>query len=256
MTQARQPVGVGVPPLSMTIDVEDFYDGMAVLGHEVPRPPDLVEELARLVESLDAVTGGPKVTLFVVGNHMTRIIPALATFASAGHEIASHGPDHGRLPEDTVSWLRKGREILEQQLQVKVTGFRSPRFDLPPHGDLARYRGELADAGYEYVSDASFLGAGSPLREAPVMSWRGVRLGGGSYQRLLPLAAVSAAIRSSPGTAVCYYHSYDFDGTTPGLSAIRSQAVARQVLGRGRIAPMFLRLVRRFGSETCNRVAI
>ena len=88
------------------------------------------------------------------------------------------------------------------------------------------------------------------------MSWRGVRLGGGSYQRLLPFAVVSAAIGSSPGAAVCYYHSYDFDGTTPGLSAVRSQAVARQVLGRGRIAPMFLRLVRQFGSETCSSVAI
>jgi hypothetical protein len=146
--------------------------------------------------------------------------------------------------------------MVENELQVKVTGFRSPRFDLPPHGDVSRYRGELAEAGYEYVSDAVRLGAGSPVREAPVMSWRGVRLGGGSYQRLLPLAAVSAAIRSSPGTAVCYYHSYDFDGTTPGLTAIRSQAVARQVLGRARIAPMFLRLVRRFGSETCDRAAI
>ncbi len=69
---------------------------------------------------------------------------------------------------------------------MRVTGFRSPRFDLPPHGDLARYRDELAEAGYEYVSDARHLGAGSPVREAPVMSWRGVRLGGGSYQRLLP----------------------------------------------------------------------
>jgi hypothetical protein len=255
----------------MSIDVEDFYDGMAVLGHEVPRPPDLVEELALLVERLDrldrldrvrtptAGTGAadkPKVTLFVVGNHLERIRPALATFAAAGHEIASHGPDHGRLPEDVVPWLRKGREMLENELQVKVTGFRSPRFDLPPHGSLARYRAELAEAGYDYVSDASHLGSSSPVREAPVMSWRGVRLGGGSYQRLLPLAAVSAAIRSSPGAAVCYYHSYDFDGTTPGLRSIRSQAVAKQVLGRGRIAPMFLRLVRRFGSETCNRVAI
>ena len=200
--------------------------------------------------------GKPKLTLFVVGNHVAGIRDTLATFAAAGHEIASHGPDHGRLPEDTVEWLRRGREILEHELQVKVTGFRSPRFDLPPHGDLARYRDELAEAGFEYVSDASHLAAGSPVRQAPVMSWRGVRLGGGSYQRLLPLAAVSAAIRSSPGTAVCYYHSYDFDGTTPGLGAVRSQAVAKQVLGRGRIAPMFMRLVRRFGSETCSRVAI
>jgi peptidoglycan/xylan/chitin deacetylase (PgdA/CDA1 family) len=240
----------------MTIDVEDFYDGMAVLGYDVPRPPDLVEELSRLVEALERLPDNPKVTLFVVGNHVAGIRDTLATFASAGHEIASHGPDHGRLPEDTVEWLRKGREILEHELQVQVTGFRSPRFDLPPHGDLARYRDQLAQAGFEYVSDASHLEAGSPVRQAPVMSWRGVRLGGGSYQRLLPSAAVSAAIRSNPGTSVCYYHSYDFDGTTPGLGAVRSQAVAKQVLGRSRIAPMFMRLVRRFGSETCNRVAI
>ena len=89
-----------------------------------------MEELAQLVERLDGLdcaAGKPKVTLFVVGNHVDPIRPALATFASAGHEIASHGPDHGRLPDDTVSWLRKGREILEQALQVKVSGFRSPQ---------------------------------------------------------------------------------------------------------------------------------
>ena len=37
----------------------------------------------------------------------------------------------------------------------------------------------------------------------------------------------------------------------PGLRAVRSPQLARQVLGRGRIAPMVWRLTRRFGSRTC-----
>ena len=243
--------------LSMTIDVEDFYEGMSVLGHEVARPLGLVDKLDRLVGMLAAETSGPKVTLFVVGHHAAGIRPALAAFAEAGHEIASHGPDHGRLPaDDVVSWLRKGREMLEDLLQVPVRGFRSPRFDLPPHSELDRYRSELAEAGYEYVSDASHLDVGSPVRQAPVMVWRGLRLGGGSYQRMVPFSAVSTAVTQSPRTAVCYYHSYDFDGTTPGLKAVRSVALARQILGRERIMPIFMRLARQFGSETCFDAAI
>jgi len=238
--------------LSMTIDVEDFYEGMAVLGHELPRPSRLVSRLEKLLEVLEEQQGTPKVTLFVVGRHAASVRPALEAFARAGHEIASHGPDHGRLPEDgLVGWLRSGREKLEDLLEVPVVGFRSPRFDIPAHGDLARYRDELAEAGYQYVSDTGRLDEGSPVREAPVMSWRGLRLGGGSYQRVVPFSALAEVVSRWPGTAVCYYHSYDFDGTAPGLSSVRSTAVARQVLGRNRIAPIFLRLVRRFGSESC-----
>ena len=88
------------------------------------------------------------------------------------------------------------------------------------------------------------------------MSWNGLRLGGGSYQRLMPFAALVSAIRALNRTAVCYYHSYDFDGTTPGLGAVRSAALARQVVGRRRIAPIFLKLAGRFGSETCFDAAI
>jgi peptidoglycan/xylan/chitin deacetylase (PgdA/CDA1 family) len=238
--------------LSMTIDVEDFYEGMSVLGQDLKRPAGIVDRLADLVDKLGEQPTSAKVTLFVVGWHAQTVEKALKAFSEAGHEIASHGPDHGRLPaDDLVGWLRKGRKMLEDLLQVPILGFRSPRFDLPPHGDLARFRAELAEAGYEYVSDASYLGHGSPVREAPILSWRGVHVGGGSYQRALPYRIVSTAIKNSPGTAVCYYHSYDFDGTTPGLGSIRSSAVARQLIARGRIEPIFLRLAHRFGSETC-----
>jgi hypothetical protein len=245
------------PKISLTIDVEDFYEGMAVLGCEIPKPPGLTEHLDRLVDALGTERSAPKVTLFVVGRYASEKKRQLEAFATAGHEIASHGPDHGRLPSsDLVDWLRSGREMLEDVLGIPVRGFRSPRFDLPPHGDLARYRMELAEAGYEYVSDSSHLDGGSAVREAPVMSWRGLKLGGGSYQRLLPFTAVSRAIRSASRTSVCYYHSYDFDGSTPALGDAPSVDLARQVLGRNRIEPIFMRLARRFGSETCFDAAI
>ncbi len=239
----------------MTVDVEDFYDGMAALGHNVARPATAPNGLVSLLDHLEAQATKPKVTLFVVGNYASAVRDDLAAFAAAGHEIASHGPDHGRLPSSgLVEWLRRGRQVLEDLLGVPVHGFRSPRFDVPADGGLARYRDELAEAGYRYVSDASRLGARSPVSEVPVLSWRGLRLGGGSYQRLLPFAAVAAATRSAQQPAVLYYHSYDFDGTLPGLDAVRSPMLARQLLGRARIAPIARRLTQRFGSETCDHV--
>jgi len=240
----------------VTVDVEDFYDGMAVLGHQVARPPGAPKGLVSLLERLQSQPKEPKVTLFVVGNHAAAVRDDLADFAAAGHEIASHGPDHGRPPPGrVVPWLRAGREALEDLLGVAVRGFRAPRFDVPADGGLARYRDELAEAGYHYVSDTSRLGGRSPVREVPVLSWRGIRVGGGSYQRFLPFSAVATATRRCPGPAVLYYHSYDFDGTLPGLTALRSPMLARQLLGRSRIAPIVWRITELFGSETCARAA-
>jgi len=239
--------------LCMTIDVEDFQEGMAVLGHEVPKGTGEEEGLRRLLERLGALASGPKVTLFVVGRHAPALRSVLSEFAAAGHEIASHGPDHGRLPgRGLEDWLRSGRQGLEDLLGIPVLGFRSPRFDLPPGTDLAGYRSSLAAAGYRYVSDTASLGPGSPVRELPVLRWRGFPVGGGSYQRLLPAAVVSEAVRRNGGPAVCYYHSYDFDGTVPALREVRTAAVAKQTLGRSRIAAVFANLAERYGSRTCS----
>jgi hypothetical protein len=242
--------------LCMTVDVEDFYEGMAALGHEVPRGDVGPGGLGALLENLGSLEARPALTLFVVGHYAAGIRSTLAEFAAGGHEIASHGPDHGRLPVQGIGdWLRRGREMLEDLLGIPVTGFRSPRFDLPAGIGLARYRELLAEAGYDYVSDASYLGAASALPELPVLSWRGVHVGGGSYQRLMPQAAVTRAVAHHQGPAVLYYHSYDFDGTVPGVRDVRSVALAKQVLGRRRIATIFEDLTRRFGSETCRHAA-
>jgi Polysaccharide deacetylase len=217
--------------------------------------------------------------LFVVGNYAASVKGELGELVDAGHEIASHGPDHGRLPEDPGrldEWLRAGRSMVEDLLQVPVRGFRAPRFDVPASLGLVGYRDVVAGAGFEYVSDTHSLGHGSPVRELPVLSFHGFPMGGGSYQRLLPSSVVAGAVRSGTArsgevpsgevpsaevpsaevpsggdAAVLYYHSYDFGATLPGLGSIRSLAVAKQLIGRGRVMRMFSEMLSRYGSKAC-----
>lgn len=238
----------------LTVDVEDWYDGMAVLGEPIERPRGAASGLAGLTDLLDSAGAGVAVTLFVVGNYAPTVRAELGELAARGHEVASHGPDHGRLPEDPTAlleWLRTGRAMAEQEVQRPVRGFRSPRFDTPRQLELAAYRDLLAEAGFEYVSDTAVLGEASPVRELPVLTVRRFPLGGGSYQRLLPGRAVSSLVGIADRPAVLYYHSYDFGATLPGTGSIRSAAVARQLLGRGRIAKVFDRILRQYGSKAC-----
>jgi hypothetical protein len=240
----------------LTVDVEDWYDGMEVLGERIPRPAEGHTGLPGLAGLLDASQGQDTVTLFVVGNYGPTVAHELEVLAAGGHEIASHGPDHGRLPEDPTAllrWLRQGRTMLEDLVQRPVRGFRSPRFEVPGgQPGLARFRELVAEAGFEYVSDTSLLGGGSPVRELPVLVRHHLPLGGGSYQRLLPVAVTSAVIESAPDPAVLYYHSYDFGATLPGMGSIRSLGMAKQLVGRGRVHTVFASLLRRFGSEACS----
>lgn len=240
----------------MTVDVEDFYDGMAELGEQVTPPPAPRSGLAGLTELLAAGGTGVTATLFVVGNYAPRVVTELRPLVELGHEVACHGPDHGRLPPDhdaLVGWLRAGRSVLEDLVQVPVLGFRSPRFDLPTP-DLARYRHALAEAGFTYVSDRHLLGPSSPVGELPVLTRHGIPVGGGSYQRLLPAAASTALVGRAPSPVVLYYHSYDFGATLPPVSSVRSMAMAKQLVGRNRVAGIFSHLLGRFGSEACHRV--
>jgi hypothetical protein len=72
---------------------------------------------------------------------------------------------------------------------------------------------------------------------------------------MLPTTAVNVAVGTSPEPVVLYYHSYDFGATLPGLSSIRSVALAKQLVGRQRVAGLFSTLLERYGSETCSHVA-
>ena len=244
--------------MCLTVDVEDWYDGMAVLGYPLPKPPGAASGLSSLARLLEEHGAGARITLFTVATYAAEVRDELVALAGAGHEIASHGPDHGRLPAEPdalLEWLRRGRQALEDLLQLPVRGFRSPRFDVPPDLSLARYRELLAEAGFHYVSDRRRLGTESAVKELPVLIEGRLPIGGGSYQRLLPSTLVRAVVDRAVAPAVLYYHSYDFGASLPELSSIRSLAEMKQLAGRSRIMPIFTRLVTRYGSETCANAA-
>jgi hypothetical protein len=240
------------PDVRLTVDVEDWYDGMAVLGEASRRPVDAASGLSGLTSLLRDREA--TVTLFVVGNYAPSVRSELAHLVARGHEIACHGPDHGRLPDDPgrlLDWLRRGREMIEELVQIPVRGFRSPRFDVPESVGLARYRELVAEAGFAYVSDTNILGDTSPITELPVFTRGRFPMGGGSYQRLLPTGAVTSMLGAADGPVVLYYHSYDFGATLPSMASIRSWAVAKQLIGRSRIAHVFASILNRYGSQAC-----
>jgi peptidoglycan/xylan/chitin deacetylase (PgdA/CDA1 family) len=246
------------PRVCLTVDVEDWYEGMRHLGTDLVAPKDAPSGLARL-SSLLAEAPDSRVTLFVVGNYLDGVRDELQHFRDRGHEIASHGPDHGFLPSDRrglLEWLKRGRRSLEDQLQVAVRGMRSPRFSFPPGIGLAAYRDLLAEAGFDYVSDRSCLGPSSPIAELPVMTAGRLPLGGGSYQRVLPRRFVARQTSRATSPVVLYYHSYDFGVRLPSVRSTRSLAVARQVLCRRRVEPVFRHLLDTYGSEGCDHARV
>jgi peptidoglycan/xylan/chitin deacetylase (PgdA/CDA1 family) len=240
-----------VPPC-LTIDVEDFSEGMHTLGHDVAAPATREPGLRAVRRMLEHRTA--HITLFVVGRHAAAAGDDLRSLAAAGHEIASHGPDHGRLPGDRralAEWLRRGREMVEDVVGGPVRGFRSPRFDVPDGMEVREFRDLIADAGFSYVSDTSSSGSAGPIAELPIaLRWH-VPFGGGSYQRLMPRKVVASLTRGAEAPTVLYYHSYDFGKELPQLRTARSPMVASQLAGRTRIASTFEYLLDELGSQTC-----
>ena len=121
-----------VSPVCLTVDVEDFYEGMHTLAYDVEPPtgPSPVStRLRRLLECRDCAdhlvrrrTPRRQVRRRACGTRRGRSRDRLAR------------PDHGRLPGPgaaLATWLRSGRTMVEDVVQRPVTGFRSPRFDLP-----------------------------------------------------------------------------------------------------------------------------
>lgn len=234
---------------------------MADLGRPVRRVGPRQSGLEALLALLSSVRTdqAPRLTFFVVGRYAGEVADELQQLIGAGHEVASHSPDHTAVPEDPdqlEAWLRQGREQLEEVVQRPVQGFRSPRFDVPQTMPLEKYREILASAGYAYVSDRHVVGERSPIAELPVLQYRGLPIGGGSYQRLLPPKAAVSLLRCrfGSGPAVLYYHSYDFGNVLPTFTEDHSGAVLRYSLGRRRVPSIFAHLLATVGSASCEEV--
>ncbi len=250
-----------------TVDVEEYYQ-VSALEPYVPRSAwgrfesrvvGSVELLLELLAGHDA-----RGTFFILGV-VAETHPALVKrIVAEGHEVASHGWDHGRVsrqtPEEFRASVRRTKRLLEDLAGSEVLGFRAPSFSIVPGCEWAI--DTLIEEGYRYDSSLFPVrrnGYGYPggqrdphwlerpsgrLMEVPPATLRRWGLNfpaaGGAYFRLLPYALVKAALTDSEARGVpatFYIHPWEIDPDQPRLKVswatrLRHYGGLRRTVGR------------------------
>lgn len=212
----------------MSIDVEDYFH---VSAFEDCSPPEswhvfesrVERNTGKILDILDEFD--VKATFFVLG-WVARSAPKLVRrIAESGHEIASHGFHHRRIPlQDRKSFredIRSSKSLLEDLSGTLVKGYRAPSYSI--NRDSLWAFDELTEAGYLYDSSVfpvkhDYYGISDwpckpfPLQKAEDGSWqpgfehddcwdifeipittlekagRNIPVAGGGYFRLYPYA--------------------------------------------------------------------
>lgn len=242
------------PPVinAMSIDVEDYFH-VSVFDGLVPRSRwDQMESRVhrntmRLLEIFAEF--GVRSTFFVLGWVGERHRDLVATIATAGHEIASHGYAHRLIYDQTLGAfrddVRRAKGILEDACGRPVVGYRAPSYSITPRSLWAL--DVLAEEGYQYDSSIFPIrhdrygipvSAREPYRidrgsfsliEVPGSTTRlgplNLPVAGGGYFRLLPYWwtrwGIARVNRLERRPAVFYLHPWEIDPGQPRLHAGR-----------------------------------
>jgi polysaccharide deacetylase family protein (PEP-CTERM system associated) len=286
-----RPLPSDKPPLAMpgrnpprvrhffTVDVEEHFH---VNGFEpwVPRE-DWDRYPSRVALGTDRVLDllarhGTHATFFTLG-WVARRHPALVRrIAAAGHEIASHGDEHRRIPtlspDEMRADVRRAKHALEDCIGAAVHGFRAPSFSITRGNEWALE--VLVEEGHTYDSslfpirrpEYGYPGAmtephiiqtpAGPITELPlaVATFAGVRMpaAGGGYLRQFPLSMMQRALRQHESRglpAMCYIHPWELDPEQPRI-AVPWLARMRHYRNLEKVAPRLETLFGafRFGS--------
>jgi polysaccharide deacetylase family protein (PEP-CTERM system associated) len=258
-----------------TVDVEDWFqvnafepyvsrDRWSSYESRVERNTDRLLQLCA-----DTGTIG---TFFTLGWVAERCPHLVRRIADAGHEVASHGYWHQRIP--TISEaefradVRRARDVLQDTAGVPVSGYRAPSFSLTDGVPWAAR--VLVEEGYRYDSSRfpiSRRGYGSglaprhphvlgtpsgPLHEYPPAVWplagMSVPVAGGGWFRQFPewvAPAGLAQVLRMGQPAVFYLHPWEVDPEQPRLS-VGALTRVRHYRGLAQCAGRLERLLKRF----------
>jgi len=227
----------------LTIDLEDWYQGIELAPFRWSECEDRVEESAGLLlEMLDE--SGTKATFFVLGSVAEKFPKLVKEIAKLGHEIGTHGYGHELIyktsPDDFASDIKKSINILEDILGTPVKGHRAPYFSITDNSlwaldvlvesgiqydssifPISNYRYGIADAPrYPHNIETQ---SGSIL-EIPIstvqMLGKNLSFTGGFYLRFFPYSLIKRAVRriNSEGLpAVVYLHPWELDPEHPRI---------------------------------------
>jgi polysaccharide deacetylase family protein (PEP-CTERM system associated) len=226
--------------LLLSVDFEDWHQ----LVHRAAGVPDwdvadsaLERQTAAVLDLLDEL--GARATFFFLGISARRYPELVREVVARGHEPACHGFAHEPVYrqqraafEDDVA---AAASLIEEMCGRRPICYRAPAFSI--NRDTAWAFEALAELGFRFDSSlydspripnripaipaAPFrleLPSGAELWELPVcvtrFAGRALPIGGGSYWRLLPAAAIVGGLRRAQETnpyPVVYVHPYEFD---------------------------------------------
>ena len=256
---------------ALTIDFEDWYQGLEIPVAEWDRFEDRIEFSGNRVLELLAESG-VRATFFVLGYVAERHPALVRAIVDAGHELGTHGYSHTLIykqtPEVFRDEIRRAIDAAENAAGVRILGHRAPFFSITNRSLWAL--DILAEAGIRYdtsifpvhnyrygISDAprwphEMTRSSGTMREFPISTWRvlgqNVPIAGGAYFRIFPYAITRAGFRSinrQGHSAVFYVHPWEFDPKHPRLPLPRRIA-ATHYFNLKSTAARFRRLLKDF----------
>lgn len=269
---------MGPSPLrnAMTVDVEDYFQVSAFEHHIARSTWDSLP--CRIERNLDLILdlferNGVQGTFFTLGWIAERYPELIRKIVAAGHELASHGFNHGRAheqtPEEFREDVRSAKQVLEDLSGVQVKGYRAPSFSI---GRMNLWALECLEAeGYTYSSSiypVQHDHYGMPdaprfrfqpqnvssLLEIPVttvrVGKRNLPAGGGGYFRLMPYALSSWCMRRvhrrDGESCVFYFHPWEIDPEQPRQRGIGVKTRFRHYVNLSRMCGRIERLLKDF----------
>lgn len=273
--------------IALTFDVE-FWHETDWLQPYIGSSLDLNAGFEHSINNVLALLGkyGRHATFFVT-EAVARSYPELIqTISQAGHEIASHGIGHARLP--TIDPEAYGAEFknhidsMEALIGKKVKGFRAPHFSLT---DTSKWLIPLLESlGFQYDSsimpsaiaeyghpdaprkpymisslDVRTSDEESRLLEIPVSVFGRLRVpfAGGIYFRFLPLwifrLFLGRALKQTY-PPVIYFHPHELDTETPRIT--RGPWLKRYIkyFGVKRSLQKFEKILRDYECDSIERI--
>jgi polysaccharide deacetylase family protein (PEP-CTERM system associated) len=192
----------------LSIDVEDYFQ---VSAFEKVSPPDTWGRRELRVERntekvLDLLgEASVKGTFFILGWVAERCPALVKRIAAEGHEVASHGYGHQRVPNQTRIEFREdvrhSKAILEELTGREVIGYRAPSYSISKETFWAF--DELHEAGYRYDSSIfpirhDFYG----MPEWPRFAGYAVKSQEGSWEATAEVKGKAAALYEVPITTL------------------------------------------------------
>lgn len=219
----------------MTIDVESLYDSELLKDRMQYDIKYSYESYLKIyIDLLNKYN--IKGTFFVLASSLSKIKDILKYAIDSGHEIALHGLDHTSpfemTDEDFINHTLKAKELIENELNIKIKGYRAPCFGINDNKlkilkdlgfmydssnldfHLAKKSGnvKLDDFNKEYMCVASKDGF-YEFSLSKVKAYSGhLPISGGGYIRLVPWFVIKYYIKKYFKTADSYvFYAHPFE---------------------------------------------